>query len=253
MANGTVSYRGHELTRGDLAPSNDTFEYFEDFTGALYEMPVAGATDSAAEIQYPGVYVSTAGTLATLVEVANGGTSGGSISFTAASTTIEGLSIPGCSVDADGGDWFIEARVKVTTLGAVIFAFGLQENVSVTASLAQTGGAANDDVVMMFYDSGTGTAGNLESTVSKNTDATSNSNGAGTGMTGAQLVAGSFHRLAIRHDSGLGKVYFYFDGSLVDEVDNTYMSDQILHPFIATGGSALGAIVVDYVYVLSDR
>mgnify|MGYP003670467711 CR=1 FL=1 len=253
MANGTISYRGHELNRGSMSPSNSTFEYFEDFCGTLWEMDKTGGADSTAEVQYPGVYVSTAGTTATLTEVADGATAGGSISFAAASTTIEGLSIPTCSVDADAGDWLIEARVKVTTLGAVIFAFGLQENVSVTASLAQTGGAAGDDVVMMFYDSGTGTAGNLESTVSKNTDATSNSNGENTGMTGAQLVAGSFHRLAIRHDSGLGKVFFYFDGNLVDEVANTNVSDQILHPFIGTGGSALGAIVVDYVYVLADR
>tara|TARA_R110002051_G_scaffold126025_1_gene199361 strand:- start:3541 stop:4299 length:759 start_codon:yes stop_codon:yes gene_type:complete len=252
MANGTVSYRGQELTRGDMGPSNDTFEYFEDFIGCLELRSVAVGVDAASVSQYPGTLVSTVGTDATITAVANGATSGGSISFDAASTTLEALSIPNCSIDVDAGDWFIEARVSVETLGAVVFAFGLQENVSFTASLAQTVGAAGDDVVMMFYDSGSTTAGLLESSVTKNTDHTANANAAA-GMTGAQLVAGTFHRLAIRHDKGLGKVYFYFDGSLVDEVANTNMSDQILHPFIGSGGSALASIVVDYVYVLADR
>jgi hypothetical protein len=253
--NGLVSYRGQELSRGDMSPSSDNFEYFEDFLGVvtigLNNTDTDGGNRGIAE--YPGVLVSTAGTDATKTAVAMGGTSGGSISFTTASDAVEGLSIPSCSIDVDAGDWYVEARVKVTTLESTgTFAFGLQEDVSVTDTISQTTGAAGEDVVMMFYDTGTTTDGLLEASVTTNTSHTANTNGAA-GMTGAQVVSDTFHRLAIRHDSSTEKVYFYFDGSQVDEVANTNLSDQILHPFILASHDAMGAIVVDYVYVNAER
>lgn len=251
--NGLVSYRGQELSRGDMSPSVDNFEFFEDFLGHIEFRDIAAANSSTSILQYPGTIVSTDGTDTNLKAVAAGATSGGSISFTTASDAVEGLSIPNCAVDVDAGDWFIEARVKVTTLEATgTFAFGLQENASVTASISQTTGANGEDVVMMFYDTGSTTDGLLESTVSIGTSATANTNGAA-GMTGAQVVSDTFHRLAIRHDSNTEKVYFYFDGALVDEVANTNLSDQLLHPFILASHDAMGAIVVDYVYVNAAR
>ena len=253
MANLTTAYRGFDLNRGNAAPSATSFEFFEDFLGVVHEMPKTGATNAAGEQQYPGVLVSTDGTLANATQVDSGATVGGSISFTTASDAVEGLSIPLCLVDVDAGDWFVEARVKVTTLEATgTFAFGLQEDVSVTDTISQTTGGAGEDVVMMFYDQGTTTDGLLEASITKNTDHTANTNGAA-GMTNAQIVSGTFHRLGIRCDKTAGRVYFYFDGKLVDEVASTNLSDQNLHPFILADKDAMGAIVVDYVYVKSDR
>jgi len=253
MANLTTAYRGFDLNRGNAAPSADSFEFFEDFLGSLVSSKIdVGATDTGI-MQYPGVLVSTVGTIATQTPVASGATPGGSISFATNSDAVEGLSIPECLVDVDAGDWFVEARVKVTTLEATgTFAFGLQEDISVTDTISQTTGNAGEDVVMMFYDAGTTTDGLLEASITKNTDHTANTNGAA-GMTGAQIVSGTFHRLGIRCDKTAGRVYFYFDGKLVDEVASTNLSDQNLHPFILASHDAMGAIVVDYVYVKSDR
>ena len=253
MANLTTAYRGFDLNRGNAAPSASSFEFFEDFLGSLVASKIDLGDSDTAIMQYPGVLVSATGVLSGQKPVAFGNTAGGSISFTTANNAVEGLSIPTCLVDVDAGDWFVETRLKINALEANgIFAFGLQEDVSVTDTISQTTGAAGEDVVMMFYDTGTTTDGLLEASITKNTDHTANTNGAA-GMTGAQIVSDTFHRLGIRCDKTAGRVYFYFDGKLVDEVASTNLSDQNLHPFILAGHDDMGAITVDYVYVKSDR
>ena len=253
MANGFVTYGGRDLDRGDIAPSATTFEYFEDFCGTvtlgLNNADTDGGNRGIAE--YPGVLVSTAGTDATKTAVADGGTSGGSISFTTASDAIEGLSVPTCAVDPDGGDWFIETRVKVTTVEATgHFRFGLQEDVSVTDTLSQDVGAAGEDQISMFYNAGSTTQGLLEYLISKNTD---ESTSGAAGMAGAQMVSDTFARLGIKYKASTGKIYFYFNGKQVAEEASTNVSEQVLHPFVAVSHDAMGACVVDYIYVRADR
>ena len=185
MANGLVTYRGHDLDRGDMVPSATTFEYFEDFTGTVTIGLNSADTDGGNRgiAEYPGVLVSTAGTDATKTAVADGAAVGGAISFTTASDAIEGLSVPTCTIDPDGGDWFIETRVKVTTVEATgHFRFGLQEDVSVTDTLSQDDGAASEDQISLFYNSGSTTQGLLEFLISKDTAET---------VSGAAGIAGA--------------------------------------------------------------
>tara|TARA_X000001382_G_scaffold130878_1_gene127550 strand:+ start:39 stop:800 length:762 start_codon:yes stop_codon:yes gene_type:complete len=253
MANGLVTYRGHDLDRGDLVPSATTFEYFEDFTGTVTLGINSADTDGGNRgiAEYPGVLVSTAGTDATKTAVADGATVGGSVSFTTASDAVEGLSVPTCAIDPDGGDWFIETRVKVNTLEATgHFRFGLQEDVSVTDTMSQDDGAAGEDQISMFYNSGSTTDGLLEYLISKNTDETVSG---ADGIAGAQMASDTFARLGMEYNSSTSKIYFYFNGKEVASAATTYVSDQILHPFIAASHDAMGAITVDYIYVRASR
>ncbi len=253
MANGLVTYRGHDLDRGDMVPSATTFEYFEDFTGTVTIGLNSADTDGGNRgiAEYPGVLVSTAGTDATKTAVADGAAVGGAISFTTASDAIEGLSVPTCTIDPDGGDWFIETRVKVTTVEATgHFRFGLQEDVSVTDTLSQDDGAASEDQISLFYNSGSTTQGLLEFLISKDTAETVSG---AAGIAGAQMASDTFARLGMEYSSSTNKIYFYFNGKKVADAATTNVSDQLLHPFIAASHDAMGAIVVDYIYVRGSR
>jgi hypothetical protein len=251
MANGLVTYRGHDLDRGDVIPSANHFEFFEDFFQQINEFPVAGAADSLAELQYPGVLISTAGTPATMTPAIAAAEVGGAIAFDTASDAIQGISVPRCVIDPDGGDWFLETRVKVTTVeGTGGFRFGLQEDVSVTDTMSQDVGAASEDQISMFYNAGSDTAGLLETLICKNTAQTVSGSA---GVAGAQMESDVFARLGMEYNSATNRIYFYFNGKEVAAEAVTNVSDQLLHPFIAASHDAMGDIVVDYIYARGSR
>ena len=170
--------------------------------------------------------------------------------------------MPTALIDPDNGKrWYMETRLKIADLSTGSFKFGLAEDAGADEMLDADGidGGATLDQIMVGFDTGTTTDGNLEYFMSK--DSTSGvHSGAGGMHADAQLVAGTYHRIGIEGDGSTG-VRFYFDGELVRAtgadssgfVDaGSSMSDQVLTPMIAVFDDET-VTEVDYLYIACER
>jgi hypothetical protein len=258
----TVDAAGLNMSFEGLADPARVWTCFEDFCGALEFLKIDGGSTDTAILGYSGVLCSSDGTAANQVALAAGGEAGGTVVMTPANTTACGITVPTALIDPDNGKrWFIETRLKIADLSTGSFKFGLAEDSGADEMLDADGidGGATLDQIMVGFDTGTTTDGNLEYFISK--DSTSGvHSGAGGMHADAQLVAGTYARIGIEGDGANG-VRFYFDGNLVRATGadangfvnaGSSMSDQVLTPMIAAFDDET-VVEVDYLYIACER
>jgi len=266
MSQGIVTYdaAGLNMSLEGLADPSRVWTFFEDFCGVITLGLNNASTDDADRgiAEYPGVLISSAGTDATKVAPTAGAEAGGTVVLTSANTTALGLTVPTALIDPDNGKrWFMETRLKIADLATGSFKFGLAEDAGADEMLDADGidGGATLDQIMVGFDTGTTTDGNLEYFMSKNSTSGVHS-GVGGMHADAQMVAATYHRIAIEGDGAKG-VRFYFDGELVRATGadangfvnaGDSMSDQLLTPMIAVFDDET-VTEVDYLYIACER